>query len=63
MNEEKIAPKARLLTNAIRHIEERKTRGETEPGSARLGSARYTYKKKSQKARLGLGSVTSWLAN
>ena len=27
MNEEKIAPKARLITNAIRHIEERKTNG------------------------------------
>ena len=27
MNEGKIAPKARLLTNAIRHIEERKTNG------------------------------------
>ena len=42
---------------------EASTRGGTEPGSARLGSARYTYGKKSQKARLGLGSVTSWLVN
>ena len=33
------------------------------PSQAQLGSARYTCKKKSQKARLGLGSVTSWLAN
>ena len=27
MNEGKIAPKAQLLTNAIRHLEERKTNG------------------------------------
>ena len=33
-------------------------RGGTEPGSARVGSARYTYRKKVQKARLGLGSRT-----